>query len=338
MKVPTLALLALVAAAGSYVFFKGVPRTTLHSAARPVVHFDGASPGPAAAMPRASGLHDVTTRRQRTVRVASFNLEQFGITKASKPHVMDMLAQICRRFEVVACQEIRTTDQTLLPALVDTINHGSGLHFDYVVGPRVGRDENFKEQFAFIFNADRVDVDRSQFYTVDDPDNLINREPFVGWFRARGPAPDEAFTFTLVNVHTDETNADKEIALLPGLVRAVQTDGRQEDDVIVLGNLNASSRYLRDNLDSTLTWVIASSVPTNIEGTAQFDNIGFVKTFTDEFTGRGAALDFLREFNLSTAGAQEVSGHLPIWAEFSPFEGGTSGRVAEVPAEKTATK
>ena len=116
---------------------------------------------------------------------------------------------------------------------------------------------------------------------------------------------------------------------LPSLIRLVQNDGREEDDVIVLGDFDASSRHLESQLpNSEITWAIASSVPTNVEGTDQFDNIGFITTFTNEFTGRAGVLVFLREFNLNTASAAEISTHLPVSAELSVFEGGVPGRIA----------
>ena len=35
------------------------------------------------------------------------------------------------------------------------------------------------------------------------PTICLHREPLVGWFRVRGPDASQAFTFTLVNIHTD---------------------------------------------------------------------------------------------------------------------------------------
>ena len=52
-------------------------------------------------------------------------------------------------------------------------------------------------------------------------------------------------------------------------------------------------------------------------------------TATVEFTGRGGVFDFLREYNLTLAQALEVSDRLPVWAEFSIYEGGQFGRVAQ---------
>ncbi len=323
MRAPTIILLALLAAAGSWVFFNGVPLRGIPSPphARTRLGREPQSTIAALTMPNSS----IDPRRIPSIRVATFNLQQFGRTKSSKPHVMEMLARILRQFDVVACQEIRSRDQSVLPALMDHINV-NGLHYDYVIGPRVGHTASYKEQFAFVFDSETIEVDRTQFYTIDDPDDLINRDPFVGWFRARGPANDETFTFTLVNVHTDPDRVDQENSLLGSVLGAVRADGRNEEDVILLGDFNAAARHLEKTLpNANLTWAIASSIATNTSGTDQFDNIGFTATFTDEFTGRAGAFDFLREFNLTIPQAAEVSGHLPAWSEFQVFEGGIPG-------------
>ena len=44
------------------------------------------------------------------------------------------------------------------------------------------------EQFAFIFDTQRVETDRFQLYTIDDPEDLVTREPLVAWFRVKGVA------------------------------------------------------------------------------------------------------------------------------------------------------
>lgn len=331
MRTPTIILLALLAAAGSWVFFNGLPLRGIPSPQHPRTQF-GREPQTAVTA-RTLPSSSIDPRRNPSIRVATFNLQQFGPTKSSKPHVMDMLARILQQFDVVACQEVRSRDQSVLPALMDHINV-NGLHYDYVIGPHVGHAPSQKEQFAFVFNSETIEVDRTQFYTIDDPDDLINREPFVGWFRARGPASEETFTFTLVNVHTDPDQVDQENSLLSSVLRAVRADGRNEDDVIVLGDFNAAGRHLAKTLPhADLTWAIASSVATNASGTDQFDNIGFTAALTDEFTGRAGAFDFLREFNLTVPQAAEVSGHLPAWAEFSVFEGGIPGRIASRPTK-----
>jgi endonuclease/exonuclease/phosphatase family metal-dependent hydrolase len=206
----------------------------------------------------------------------------------------------------------------------------TGRDYDYVIGPRLGRADN-KEQYAFVFDRASIEVDRSQLYTIDDPDDLMHREPLVGWFRVRGPSQDQAFTFTLVNVHTDPDETDQELNVLDDVFRVVRADGRGEDDVILLGDLNVDDRHLGQlGQVADITWVVAG-MPTNTRGTMQYDNILFSQAATVEFTGRGGVFDFMRQYNLSMDEALEVSDHLPVWAEFNIYEGGKPGQLAARP-------
>jgi endonuclease/exonuclease/phosphatase family metal-dependent hydrolase len=314
-------LLGLIASATGWVFFQNfdikglddfqlVPRETATAG--------GGRDGTLASLPEA--------RASGTIRVGSFNIQVFGTSKSAKPHVMDILARIVREFDVVAIQEIRATDQDVVPNFVDLIN-ATGRHYDYVIGPRLGRTSS-KEQYAFIYDMATIQVDRSQLYTVSDPDDLLHREPLVGWFRARGVPPEQAFTFSLVNIHTDPDETKTELDALGDVFRVVRDDGRQEDDVIILGDLNVDDRHLGALGEiSGISWVI-SATPTNTRGTSQYDNLVFHGPSTREFTGRGGVYDFLRTYNLSMEEALEVSDHMPVWAEFSAYEGGQPGRIA----------
>lgn len=86
-----------------------------------------------------------------TLRIGAFNIQVFGVTKASKPEVMDVLADIIRTYDVIAIQEIRDASQTALSALVDLVNT-DGSQYDYVVSERLGRTTSM-EQYAYIFNT-----------------------------------------------------------------------------------------------------------------------------------------------------------------------------------------
>ncbi len=269
-------------------------------------------------------------RDGETIRVASFNIQVFGQSKSDKSAVMDYLARIARYFDVIAIQEIRSKVQDVVPRFVDKINE-TGVHYDWVIGPPIGRTVS-TEQYAYIFDRASIEVDRSQLYTVDDPDDLLHREPYVGWFRVRGPSPEQAFTFTLINIHTDPDETDTELDVLDDVLLAVQNDGRGEDDVILLGDLNVDDQHLGElGRLSGVAWAI-SGVPTNVRGTKTYDNIVYQSMATPEFTGRAGVFDFMREFNLTMDEALEISDHLPVWAEFSIYEGGQPGRVAAQPS------
>jgi endonuclease/exonuclease/phosphatase family metal-dependent hydrolase len=282
--------------------------------------------GPSAATTSGS----VPPRVGETIRVATWNIQAFGEAKLADPSAMHVIVPVLRNFDVIAIQEVRAQNQNVLPELVALLNAGGQHHYDYCLGPRLGRSTS-KEQYAFIFDMASIEVDRNQLYTVDDPDDLLHREPLVGWFRARLADPQQAqlaFTFSLVNVHTDPDEVDRELDVLDDVLFAVQGDRRREDDTIVLGDFNVNDRNLRElGKVSGLAWIV-SNTPTNTRATAQYDNIFYLRTATPEFTGRGGVYDFLREFNLTLEQAVKVSDHLPVWAEFSVYEGGRAGPVA----------
>jgi deoxyribonuclease-1-like protein len=267
-------------------------------------------------------------RTGNTIRIATFNIQVFGETKLSDPGVTAALCDIVRRFDVVAIQEIRAQRADLIPRFLEAVN-AEGAHYDYALGPRLGRSDS-KEQYAYLFNRASVEIDPSSKYTIDDPDDLLHREPFVASFRVRGPSPTEAFTFTLVNTHVDPDEVGRELNALDDVYRAVQQDGRGEDDVILLGDFNADTGHFGHLGEvSQLTPIVTGKATTNTLRTAQLDNIVFTAHATTEFTGNAGVIDLVRDLNLTTQQAAAVSDHCPVWAEFSVFEGGTPGQLAE---------
>jgi hypothetical protein len=178
--------------------------------------------------------------------------------------------------------------------------------------------------FAFLYDTERVDMDRYQLYTVDDPSDQLEYEPLVAWFRTRQVPEDLAFTFSLVNVRINPERVDSELPLLPELVRTVLHDGRDEDDIILAGDFSCSSQRM-GNLRRIGMACALEEVVTTIASHEMLDNILFPAKGTDEFLGRAGTIDILRQFNLTAEQAYQVSNHMPVWAEFSALEGGVPG-------------
>lgn len=264
-----------------------------------------------------------------TIRIGSFNIQVFGTTKMSKPGVMDVLAHVARQFDVMAIQEIRSKSDDIMPRFVDLIN-ADGSHYEYLVGPRLGRTTS-TEQYAFIYDATRIEFDPKFVYTIDDEDDLLHREPFIARFRVRGISPAETFTFSLVDIHTDPDVARQECDALAKVFQAVRSDGSGEDDVIVLGDLNVDEFHLgKLGALPDMTHAI-TGVATNTRGDKMYDNIVFHGPSTREFTGRTGVLDLQTQFGLTLQQALEVSDHMPVWAEFSAYESAPTGPVAGRP-------
>jgi len=215
----------------------------------------------------------------------------------------------------------------VVPRFVEAVN-ANGSRYDFVLGPRLGRTTS-KEQYAVLFDAARIEIDRGSVYTVDDPQDLLHREPLVARFRVRGVPPQEAFTFNLVNIHTDPDETAQELDALADVFVGVQQNGSGEDDVILLGDLNVDEHHLgRLGQLPGIAYAI-TGVMSNTRQDKMYDNIVFDRRATTEYRGRWGVVNLTKEFSLTPQAALEVSDHCPVWAEFSAYEGGAAAMVAE---------
>jgi endonuclease/exonuclease/phosphatase family metal-dependent hydrolase len=236
---------------------------------------------------------------------------------------------------VVAIQELRTTDEGVMRQFVDLINAEGGA-YEYVVGPRLGRS-NSKEQYVFVFDTSRVQIDPSSVITVEDPQDHLHREPLIARFQTKTAPLQHPFSFILVNIHTDPDETKTELDALGHVYQAVQNNGWREDDVILLGDLNVSHKklgLLGKVPDITYT---VHGEPTNTRGSKSYDNIVFTQTATSEYTGQSGILNLQSEYGLTTKQALRVSDHHPVWAEFTITENGASPRLASSGADHAQT-
>lgn len=193
-----------------------------------------------------------------TITIVSFNIQVFGQTKTSKPEVMEILADIIRRYDLVAIQEIRDAAGTAILALRDKVNE-EGAAYEVVVGPRVGRTSS-KEQYAFMYDSTVLrllpgeytfadDGDGNDSNDVDDsghPGDLFEREPFICFFRFKVAD----FDFGLVNIHTKPDDATAEIGYLDDVM--VDAEAHLGDpDIICLGDFNADGSYYNEDMSNS---------------------------------------------------------------------------------------
>jgi endonuclease/exonuclease/phosphatase (EEP) superfamily protein YafD len=154
----------------------------------------------------------------------------------------------------------------------------------------------------------------------------MHRQPFVASFQTNvlAVSGQQPFSFTLINVHTDpdETSAAKgernEISVLAHVYKNVRAYMYPEDDVIILGDFNASPRDLGEfqSLYST-----AGTEYTMTTANKQNDYILIDPATTSEFIyGHATVLDYQRDLRIDLETAKSVSDHRPVWAEFQIYE------------------
>jgi deoxyribonuclease-1-like protein len=320
-KLVLVVLVIAVLVGGSYFFLNFEIQRVQPSGWKIVPRQAGPTPEPGA-----TGGNPARAPFQPTLRIASFDLGRFDDFKLANPQTNDVLVQLLPKFDLVAIQGVRGRTQGVLVRLIEQINAKTGRTFDFATSPAQQRDA-IEHYSAFIFDTARVDVDRTTVQFVDDQLGRFRVKPLIGLFRAHGPDPAEAFTFMLINVEVDPDRTAVELDLLADAYRAVRDSHPKEDDVILLGDLESDDQHL-GRLGKLLgVTPLISGIPTTARGTLPLDNILLDRRATVEFMGRAEVGDMMREYHLSLPAVTEISDHLPIWAEFSVYEGGQSGRV-----------
>jgi endonuclease/exonuclease/phosphatase family metal-dependent hydrolase len=250
--------------------------------------------------------------------VCSFNIQVFGESKLAKPEVVAVLARVVRMFDIVAIQEVRAKSDSVVPTFVQAVN-ADGSRYHWVIGPRLGRTVS-KEQYTFVYDTGRVEVDPSSVGTAPNPGDKMHRPPMFARFRTRANPPESAFTFWMVDIHTDPDEVPQEVDALADVFVAMQHARPDEDDVILLGDLNAApNQFGRITQIPNIGWAV-SGTTTNTRRNKTYDNIIFSRAATAEYLGRWGVLDLQSTFGLSLDDALKVSDHNPVWAAFSPWE------------------
>lgn len=261
----------------------------------------------------------VPARTGNTMLIGSFNMQRLGPSKLAKPWVMERFADIIRSFDVIALQEITSKDQNTLPTLLQYVNR-NGARYGFTISTQVGRAATgYFEQYAYVFDTTRAYTVPEACYVVQDPEDMLHREPFVGRFRTTVTAG-PPFSFTLVNIHTDPGEISTELNVLATVLVNVAQFEYPEDDVMLLGDLNADPAKLLNLGKVPDIYPTIQGIPTNTRKSKTLDNILISSRQTTEYTGRSGILDLVSTFSITQADAEEISDHQPIWAEFSVFE------------------
>jgi hypothetical protein len=317
-------LLAALLAGGAFFYWNYQVEAVYEDGRVTSVHIRAREGAVPVALPwQASNLPAARPLRP-TFRIASFCVDRLDERKLANRQTSDALLRVIPQFEIVALQGFESINRGEALRLVEMLNAATGRQYDFAMGATPAR-ANQMHYTAILFDQTAIEVDRATVHTVADPTGLFQCPPLVAQFRVRGPAAAEAFTFQLISVRTDPRRAAEELDLLDDVYRAVRDDGRNEDDIIMLGLFEADETRLGQLGEVPDLTAAIYGMPTTVRGTRRAANILFNRRATTEFSGRAEVLDLMRDADLTLEQAAEISEHLPIWAEFSSYEGGRPG-------------
>lgn len=249
-----------------------------------------------------------------TFRLASFNIQVFGVTKASKPQVMDILVDIIDDFDMVAIQEIRDASGTAIQDLMELLPE----YYELIIGPREGRTRS-KEQYAIVYDGTRFEVVWE--YTYEDPNDVFERSPHAVHFQSL----DGQFDFVVINTHKAPGDAEAEIAYMDTLVKIVELNS-SEQDIIIVGDFNADGSYYDEEMlvvdfpPQDYFSIIGNDIDTTVSpnNPYTYDRIIITDDVVDNYSGEFGAIYFDDIYDFISLGIEpkEVSDHYPVYAEF----------------------
>jgi len=246
-----------------------------------------------------------------TIKIMSFNIQIFGVSKMAKPEVVGILVDIVSRADIIAVQEVRSFT-------IDPVEQFMALlpgTYKYVIGPRQGRSGS-KEQYWVIYDAAKITVLEEESWP--DENDIFERSPYAVYFKTSG-----SFDFILINNHIQPRAAEKEIRALPNVVTYF-VDLWKDPDVLVVGDFNADGQYFDSSLLASIFPGIEYKIIFTDEDTTlakshnTYDRFIITNSAIEDFTGKFGVIRFDEVYNFSgySISPRKVSDHYPIWAEF----------------------
>ncbi len=233
-----------------------------------------------------------------------------------------VIVSVLKQFDIIAIQEVQDVSLALPNELIAKLNADSE-NYKVVASDRVGRGTR-KEQYLLVYDDDVVDfVADTTGYGIE-PNDEFAREPFYAMFRAGN------FDFYLMTIHTDPDEVATEIPALKVAYEDLQTNTTEEDDIILLGDLNAKapgvtagSYITMDAIATIPNIVFAIMEETNTRGGRAYDNIIFQGNYTAEYSNSSDVYAFWMDYTkydgyypLSEDDGFRISDHRLIWAKF----------------------
>jgi deoxyribonuclease-1-like protein len=248
---------------------------------------------------------------QQTIKIMSFNIQTFGVTKMSRPEVVEILVGLVSEADIIAVQEVRSVR-------IDPVQRFMALlpeKYGYVIGPREGRSSS-KEQYWVIYDTEKFIVLEQDSWP--DEEDIFERSPFSVYFKTSG-----TFDFTLIDNHIRPSDAENEIRALPSVV-SYYIDLWNDPDVLVMGDFNADGRYFdKTLLNSIFTedkyQIIFTDEDTTVAASRNtYDRFIITSSASDYFTGNFGVIRFDEVYDFSgySIRPSQISDHYPIWAEF----------------------
>ena len=255
--------------------------------------------------------------RSEELRISSFNVQAFGLSKTRDLDVLNVLTQVISRFDLVVIQEVRDISETAIAELLAELNAMSPTPYALDLSDRLGRGSS-KEQVAFIYRTDKLSFVESG--VTPDPEDLFERPP--AW--ARFEHSDTEERLWILSAHIDPRYAPSEIAALYDVFDQYQRETPVSESALIMGDLKAGCGVLSEDeimlsslfSSSSLTSLISHEADTTTTSSfCPYDRI-FVGGPWAQHVQESGVYRFGRELGLTSEQRRAISDHYPVWVRF----------------------
>ncbi|XP_061075010.1 deoxyribonuclease gamma-like [Conger conger] len=282
------------------------------------------------------------------MKIASFNIQKFGLSKISDPTCLSILVKIVSRYDMIVILEVVDASGNSVVSFLKELNKANERHhYNLKISSRLGRSK-YKEQFMFLYRDGIVDLVGSYQYEdsqVGDEDAFA-REPYILRFTCLNTVLKD---LVMIPVHTKPDDSAKELDELYDVFQTVKKKWKT-DNIMFLGDFNADGSYLsnkkmkgiRIRSDKNFHWLIGDDVDTtaSIKNTHSYDRI---VVYGDDMLNAvvpnsAKPFNFQEAFGLTVEEALDVSDHYPVELELKTrVPGGLSSGNEDPVQEKTNT-
>jgi endonuclease/exonuclease/phosphatase family metal-dependent hydrolase len=232
-------------------------------------------------------LHGISNQSsQDTFKLASWNLQVFGVTKASNITLLKEDAGIIKDYDIIIVQEIRDASGTAFNKLCSELPQ-----YNCMITSRFGRTQS-KEAYGIIYKKGIEITAIKEFNNTS-----FERNPVKITIRIQN------YTALIYTIHTKPEDATDEIMALYSLVDEEKDAG----NIIILGDLNADCSYYTSR-KSFLDWLWI--IPDNADTT-----VGNTTCAYDRIIENADAHREYKSYGIDTRPTAKLSDHYLVWVQ-----------------------
>ena len=255
--------------------------------------------------------------RSSTIKVGSFNLRRYSITKASSNTTLNShISKILHRYDLIFLQEIidSSNDNRVVNLLLKHLGQQS--KYEASISPPLGLT-SYKERLVFLYRrkSSRLKILSSYVYN-GSVSQYFERPPFILQTKFSSTADSTIF----VGVHLKPDHVYNEFRHLKTVINEL----KHGSAIVILGDFNADCSYLNNAKKKELRktfhdflWLIDDRTETNLLQSCSYDRI-LVSSGIQPWKkvswkpNTNGTFPFDKQFQLSKDAALQISDHYPV--------------------------